>query len=150
MNKTALNITGMHCASCSTLVTMGLKKVEGVKDASVNLSAEKAYITYDENKVDVGRLISAVKSAGYGASIVDEKNSAASEEKKTEEINGWRNRFFISAFLSLPMLYFMLMDFFPEIFGKMLMPYMGIISLGLTIPVSLLLGRDFIRVCGAV
>ena len=50
--KTDVRITGMTCASCVKTLESGLADLEGVYDVKVNLSNEKAYLEYDEDKVD--------------------------------------------------------------------------------------------------
>ena len=64
-----LAIGGMTCASCSSRVERVLKKVPGVREASVNLATEKATVTFDAGSpaADVQQLIGAVVKAGYEA-----------------------------------------------------------------------------------
>ncbi|WP_018131871.1 heavy metal translocating P-type ATPase [Effusibacillus pohliae] len=76
--RVALGITGMTCAACATRVEKNLSKVEGVKQAAVNLASEKATVTFDPNKVSVDQLIEQVKKTGYGVR----------EEKATLSISG--------------------------------------------------------------
>ena len=64
----------MHCASCAALITRKLKKTTGVEDANVNYAASKATVTFDSGKADTDALIKAVKAAGYGAAVADEKD----------------------------------------------------------------------------
>ena len=61
-----LKISGMHCAGCVGSVEGALRKVDGVEDAIVNLTLEKATIS---GFVDSEGLLSAVKKTGYGAEI---------------------------------------------------------------------------------
>jgi P-type Cu+ transporter len=61
-----LPVTGMTCASCSTRVERGLKKVAGVERAQVNLATEQATVTYDPQQVRPQQLVAAVASSGYG------------------------------------------------------------------------------------
>ena len=63
-----LQIEGMHCASCVQAVEKSLKKLDGVGEASVNLSTESATVEFDPSQVDVERLRKAVSDAGYEAS----------------------------------------------------------------------------------
>lgn len=65
--KTILKIKGMHCASCAVSIQKDLKKVPGVNEATVNYAGEKAYIDFDENKVQPAGLIQSVKDTGYEA-----------------------------------------------------------------------------------
>jgi Cu+-exporting ATPase len=60
-----LDIDGMTCASCVGRVEKALAKVDGVSQASVNLAAETATVTYDSTRVTTGTLTAAVSKAGY-------------------------------------------------------------------------------------
>jgi P-type Cu+ transporter len=46
-SRATLTLEGMTCASCAMRIEKGLKKVPGIKDASVNLATEQATVTYD-------------------------------------------------------------------------------------------------------
>jgi len=141
-----LIIGGMHCASCALIIEKGLKKVRGVKEANVNFNAEKARVVFDSAKAGVNDLIQAVKTAGYKAELVDVSDPEAERKRKEKEIKGYQNRFLAALVLSLPMLYFMLFDFFRFIpLRDLSFPYIGIISLILTIPVQFIIGAGFYR-----
>ncbi len=60
-----LPITGMTCANCVSTVERNLKKVNGVQNARVNLSSERAAIEYDPNLAEVSDMISRIQRAGY-------------------------------------------------------------------------------------
>jgi Cu+-exporting ATPase len=60
-----LPIEGMTCASCVRRIEKALHRVEGVRDASVNLATEKAKVVFDPSIVGLGELSSAVEKAGY-------------------------------------------------------------------------------------
>jgi len=61
-----LPITGMTCANCVATVERGLKKQEGVQTAVVNLSSERATVTFDPSAVGLSDLVARVARAGYG------------------------------------------------------------------------------------
>ena len=61
-----LPITGMTCANCVAAVERNLKKLDGVQAAVVNLSSERAAVTFDPVKLGLGDLIARVERAGYG------------------------------------------------------------------------------------
>jgi len=144
--QTNLILSGMHCASCARIIEKNLQKVPGVKEANVNFAAEKARVIFDPSKVKVNDLVAAVSKAGYGAKPADASNPEEERKRKEQEINDYRNKFFSSLILSLPMLYFMLLDFFKFLPGKEgLMPYIGIISLILTIPIQFIIGAGFYK-----
>ncbi|ONK22043.1 copper-translocating P-type ATPase [Bacillus sp. VT-16-64] len=63
--ETTLQISGMTCAACATKIEKGLKRMEGVEEANVNLAIEKTKITYDPEKVDVSQFKEKIHSLGY-------------------------------------------------------------------------------------
>jgi Cu+-exporting ATPase len=60
-----LQVGGMTCAACSSRVERGLKKLDGVSNAHVNLATEKAVLEYDPVKVTVERFMEAITAMGY-------------------------------------------------------------------------------------
>ena len=57
--RAVLTIAAMHCASCVGRVEKALKAVPGVLEASVNLAAETATISYLEGVTDASALAAA-------------------------------------------------------------------------------------------
>ncbi|GGJ35610.1 heavy metal translocating P-type ATPase [Deinococcus roseus] len=66
-----LGVQGMTCAACVNRVERGLKKVEGVQEATVNLASERATITFDENQIQPQTLIDRIREVGYEAVVGD-------------------------------------------------------------------------------
>ncbi len=145
-NSIKLAIYGMHCASCAGVIEKRLNKVTGVTNASVNFASEKAVVT-GESSIDENQLIAAVKQAGYRAEIINEEtDNSAETDKRAGAIKRLRLKFLVSAVLSLPMLYFMLLDFWPSLpGGDSLPPYFAIVSLILTLPIQFIIGASFYR-----
>src|SRR3989338_4125736 len=142
----SLVVSGMHCASCAKIIEKKLQKVPGVKEANVNFAAEKARVVFSESQVKIGDLIKAVVSAGYKASIASDANPEEERERKEKEIKDYRNKFLISLGLSLPMLYFMLLDFFNFLpLRGFILPFVGVVSLLLTTPVQFIIGAGFYK-----
>ncbi len=69
--KSVKKITGMSCAACALRIEEGLKKLDGVLTANVNLALERADIVYDEEKLSETALNSLITGLGYG--VVQEK-----------------------------------------------------------------------------
>ncbi|HQX91122.1 MAG TPA: heavy metal translocating P-type ATPase [Thermomonas sp.] len=69
-----LSIRGMTCASCVGRVEKALRKVDGVRDATVNLATETAAV---QGSATVQALLAAVERAGYHASEEDATPAAA-------------------------------------------------------------------------
>jgi Cu+-exporting ATPase len=61
-----LPITGMTCANCVATVERNLKKLDGVQNAVVNLSSERATVEFDSGKLKLPDFIARVNRAGYG------------------------------------------------------------------------------------
>lgn len=147
-SHTTLSITGMHCASCSALITRKLNKTPGVEEVSVNLTSAKAQIRFDPARIDEHGLINAVKAAGYGAEphLHGQHGIELDLRRREEEISAYRTKFLSGFVLSLPMLLLMVVSFLPDTaLHQALMPYMGIVSLLLATPVQFWLGAGFFK-----
>lgn len=86
----SLPILGMTCANCVATVERNLKKVDGVETANVNLSSERAAVTYDPGKANLDEFIKRVQGAGYqvamGEASLGIKNlSDASDARRLEK-----------------------------------------------------------------
>ena len=66
-DRAVLTLEGMTCASCAMRIEKGLKKVGGVKDASVNLATEQATVTYDPALTNLEQMVQKVEAVGYKA-----------------------------------------------------------------------------------
>ena len=60
-------VTGMTCANCALTIERGLKKMEGVHDATVNFAAERVTLEYDPSVVDEKRVVATIDDLGYHA-----------------------------------------------------------------------------------
>ncbi len=65
MISKTFNIKGMHCASCSSLIEMTLKKIEGVFSVEANYATETAKISFDEKKITPENLSKKIEPLGY-------------------------------------------------------------------------------------
>ncbi|MED4353228.1 heavy metal translocating P-type ATPase [Schinkia azotoformans] len=69
--ESQFQITGMTCAACATRIEKGLKKMNGVEDANVNLALEKAMVKFDSTVMTPSDIQKKVRDLGYD--IVTEK-----------------------------------------------------------------------------
>ena len=92
-----LPITGMTCANCVATVERNLKKVNGVENAVVNLSSERATVQFDPSLSALPDLIARVERAGYGVATGEadlvikrlaDDNDARRLEKALQKIDG--------------------------------------------------------------
>jgi Cu+-exporting ATPase len=63
--RVILRIGGMVCATCVETNEAALRALPGVLEASVNLGAEKAYVTYIPSLVTIDDMRLAIEGAGY-------------------------------------------------------------------------------------
>lgn len=137
---------GMHCSSCAGLIERSLKKLNGVKEARVNFAAEKALVVFDSSQLSEQQIVERVKKTGYGAEVADTVAPEMERKRRLQEINVFRKKFLIGLALSIPMLYFMLLDFFTFLpLRSALLPLGGIISLVLATPVQFIIGAGFYK-----
>jgi P-type Cu+ transporter len=104
--EVTIPVGGMTCASCSAAVERALKKLPGVKNASVNLATEKALVNYDPGTVRLSELKQAISKAGYEPLAIDTSASVdAHKAAKEREIRVLWTKFAVSAAFAIPLLY---------------------------------------------
>ncbi len=164
--QAVLSLEGMTCASCAMRIEKGLKKVEGVKEANVNLATERATITYDPSQTGIEQMIQKVEAVGYKASPLLPLMAPASETlneagiaslprpiedtldsryhelewrlSKKRELTHKRNLLILSTVLTVPVV--ILSMFFMNRF-----PGENFLLLALTTPVWAIVGWEFHR-----
>src|SRR3989344_1203729 len=114
MKKEIFLIQGMHCVSCVLTIEHALKKVPGVKTASVSLMSEKATVEYEEPATPE-ILKNAVAETGYKLMIQADNVSAEVEHDhhkmlKESETALLKKKFIFGAVLSV----FVIILSFPE------------------------------------
>lgn len=65
IKKVEIKVAGMACAGCSGAVEKALSKLDGVKEARVDLAKKTAFVEYDSEKLTLENLKKAVEGAGY-------------------------------------------------------------------------------------
>ncbi len=99
------NVTGMSCAACVARVEKAVNSVDGVESCSVSLLTNSMGV---EGSADPQKIISAVKEAGYGASLKDSKNTtknAENDELKDTETPKLKQRLVASLGFLLVLMY---------------------------------------------
>ena len=144
--KATFMLSGMHCTSCAGVITKSIKKLSGVTDAQVSFAAEKARVVFDPRQTNEAAIIAQIKKAGYRAELANGANPEDERLRRQSEIRSYWRKFIVGAVLSAPMLYFMLLDFFGFMpWREALLPWVGVISFALTIPVQFMLGAGFYK-----
>ena len=97
-------VSGMSCAACQNTVEKAVCKVEGVEKCSVSLLTSSMTVEGDAKDEDI---ISAVKKAGYGASLPGEGKVTEKEDDReaNSEFEGMKKRFLYSLVFLLLLMY---------------------------------------------
>jgi len=66
-----LPISGMTCANCVATIERNLNKLDGVSQSSVNLSTERATVSFDPLKLSLSGIVTKIQSAGYDVSFAN-------------------------------------------------------------------------------
>lgn len=119
MKQTFL-ITGMSCAACSAAVERSVRSLKGVQEARVNLLLNTLSVEFGENTVSERDIISAVKRAGYGASVL--QNNAAPEKR---DLSPTKKRLILSFILLIPLMYISMGAMFGLPLAKSLSPVLN-------------------------
>ncbi|HEU0220012.1 MAG TPA: HAD-IC family P-type ATPase, partial [Gallionella sp.] len=104
-----LQISGMHCASCSARLEKALNQLPEVT-ATVNIATEKAHINYNPQQTDLAALIKAVQGAGFDAHPL--RDFTAEKQARIATYRREQMQFAIAVLLTLPLLVEMLLMFF--------------------------------------
>src|SRR5216684_1079912 len=158
-SRAVLALEGMTCASCAMRIEKGLRKVPGVRDASVNLATEQATVTYDPVQASLDQMVRKVETIGYKArpqqsvsanitipvadrSATPVAATAQEDEqskRRSAEIIRKRNLLILGIMLTMPVV-ILNMFFMNRFFGE------NYLLLALTTPVWAVVGWDFHRV----
>ena len=101
--KLKFDVTGMTCAACSARVEKVTRAVDGVENCEVNLLAGSMAVEVTDASVQAA-IETAVKNAGYGASIAGQKKK---EEKPADNgLKQMKTRILWSAAFLMILMYF--------------------------------------------
>src|SRR6266851_2742329 len=78
-DRAVLALEGMTCASCAMRIEKGLKKLPGIKEASVNFATEQATVIYDPTHTGVVQMVQSVEVLGYAALPIAPRHRASGD-----------------------------------------------------------------------
>jgi Cu+-exporting ATPase len=103
IKKIDLEISGMHCASCSSIIERALNKNEAIKSSVINVTTNRGTIEYDSNKITEKEIINIISRKGYGVKLVVGVIDYKKESKtKQNEFNNQKTKFIISLLFTTP------------------------------------------------
>ena len=83
-SEVSLIIEGIHCSACVWLNEKALHKMDGVIEANINFTNNKATIVWADDVVKLSQIIDMIRSIGYNAFAYDASNQEihANKERK--------------------------------------------------------------------
>jgi P-type Cu+ transporter len=100
MKTATFNIAGMHCASCSARNERTLKKLQGVRDATVNFATHSARVVFDEAVVTERALHDVVVENGY--EVLTAEFADQHKERARRELQSARRRAYVAVGMAAP------------------------------------------------
>jgi Cu+-exporting ATPase len=147
-SKVTMKISGMSCAACAAKIEKKLNKLDGVKQASVNLASEKATVEFESSEVKVAEMIKTVERLGYKAEREEELNRDREKEEQEKEIRRLRMEVVISILLSSPLILAMILSLVPVhlvVFDYLHFLHNEFFQLLVATPVQFIIGSRFYR-----
>jgi Cu+-exporting ATPase len=90
-----LIIEGIHCSACVWLNEKVLHKTDGVIEATINYTNNKAKVIWDPEEVKLSKIIESIRSIGYNAYPYD---PSLQEERATKTRKDYYSRILVAVF----------------------------------------------------
>ncbi|HSV56180.1 MAG TPA: heavy metal translocating P-type ATPase, partial [Magnetospirillaceae bacterium] len=104
--KAVVPVGGMTCAACAAAVERGVRSLDGVLSADVNLASEKLIVSYDPERTRLSAVKKAVRDAGYEPLAAESEGGedmhAAAKER---EYRRYKVNFLLAALFTVPLVY---------------------------------------------
>lgn len=104
MAELALEIEGMHCASCAQTIERTLGEAPGVKRATINLALNRGQVEFDPAVTGPEKIVAAVASVGYGARAAESVDLARALEEDLQAARREKIALAVSALAAVPLL----------------------------------------------
>ncbi len=85
LNEIYLIIEGIHCSACVWLNEKVLHKTDGVIEATINYTNNKAKVVWDPDEIRLSKIIETIRSIGYNAYPYDPALQEERAEKTKKE-----------------------------------------------------------------
>lgn len=94
----SLVIEGIHCSACVWLNEKVLSNLDGIIEANINFTNNKANIIWDDNIIKLSKIIDTIRSIGYDAFAYDNKTY---EDKISSQRKSYYLRMALAIFASM-------------------------------------------------
>ncbi|MGZ7069649.1 MAG: heavy metal translocating P-type ATPase [Methanobacterium sp.] len=109
--KVVIKIGGMTCAMCVKAIEDVLGRLDGISNVNVNLSSEKAYITYNPRMVTIEDIKNVIEDIGYDyLGIEGEETEDLEAKARLQDLKGKRNRMIVGFGFSVPLIIIMYLN----------------------------------------
>lgn len=106
IKEVSIPVAGMTCSACAIGIEKTVSKLSGVESVSVNFATEKTNIKYDPKMIRLSELKQSIIKAGYTPLEIESKNQVDEDKvRKEKEIKTLWNKFLVSAFFTVPLVY---------------------------------------------
>lgn len=109
IDKIALPVEGMTCASCVARVEKTIRKIEGIGEVNVNLATEKVTLSFDREKISLEDIALAVDDAGYKLVLPEpedhQKIDVPEDLKQKQSYKKLKNEFLFSLSFAVPVMF---------------------------------------------
>ncbi len=143
-------VQGMTCGSCVSRVEKAISQLSGVLQASVNLTTQKASVSFLPEMITLHQLHGAIRGAGYEPQQVETAGGApVTQNLEDQEGQELRSRMLFAAALAIPIVFISMGKMLPgldALFAN-IMPHRGWVAIEwlLTTPVLFYAGARFFR-----
>ncbi len=73
--RVVIPVKGMTCGGCCVPVEAVVKKLDGVVDATADYEKGQATVTYEKDKVTVKKIVEAINTTSFKASMPEKQDS---------------------------------------------------------------------------
>ncbi|MFX1512628.1 MAG: heavy metal translocating P-type ATPase [Promethearchaeota archaeon] len=100
-----LSISNMTCASCVATIENAVGEIQGVKSVAVNLTTEKAHVSFDPEATSADEIISTIERVGYDARLISDEQIVSDREKeeRRRELRVQQIRLLVAVVFSIPL-----------------------------------------------
>ncbi len=91
-------IEGIHCSACVWLNEKVLHKTDGIVEATINYTTNKAHIVWDPERVKLSKIVEKIRSIGYNAYPYDPK---LQEERANRARRDYYARLLVAIFATM-------------------------------------------------
>lgn len=137
-----LTISGINCAACAWLIEKQLLKVQGVIKVGVNVSARRASVTWDNQRLKLSHILNQIDAIGYSAKPFQQ---AQHEKSFQQENQAFLKRLGLAGLMTMQVMMLNIGVFF-DLFGHIepqTKQYFNWVSLLLATPVMVYSASEF-------